>query len=252
MPIRKKTRVAREQQPMFSRPQNLGYRSDRRISGRLLTWQANPGVKDYSPEYRPWLGSRAVLRLRSEYAPFQCKKCGRVDQLACYQHGLPKDFVVPKPRSDLHITDEYVDIWSKRLADCVCEYAGEHVHLFELPGDPGYVVPWPKHIETIPRGAKVLQEDEDPGSVAFRAYAKPCKGCGRRSETTFWREFYTPPALPLTATGIDNDDHPRLFLLLTWIVGPQLAEAIKRCGFTNVDIRDSFDPEAKNKLKFRF
>ena len=236
---------------MFSRPQALEYRSDRRISGRLLTWQANPGVKDYSPEYRPWLGSRAVLRLRPEYAPFQCKKCGRVDQLACYRHGLPKDFVVPKPRSDLHVTDEYIDIWSRRLADCICKHASEHVHIFKLPGDPGYVVPWPRHLEMTPSGTKVLHEDEDPGPVAFRAYAEPCKTCGRFSESTFWSEFYTPrPDLPLSATGIDSDNSD-LVALLTWIIGPALAEAIKRGRFTNIDIKDSFDPEAKNKLKFR-
>src|SRR5512132_3195270 len=105
------------------RPREIEYRSDRLVAGRLLTCQLDPNAKDLPAAYRPWLGTRVLVDLRPEYYRFVCRKCGRVDQRACYRRGLPSDFVVPRPRPDLHVTDEYIDIWSRRLADHICEVA---------------------------------------------------------------------------------------------------------------------------------
>jgi len=128
------------------RPKSLNYRSDRLIGGRILTHVLNPEVKDFPQKMRVFLGSRAIVRLDPVFKPFQCTQCGRVDELACLKKGIVSDLVVPKPRPDLHITDEYFCLWSRHLADLIHKLVGDAIYLFKLPADPGYVVPWPKQV----------------------------------------------------------------------------------------------------------
>ena len=227
----------------YKRHQELEYRSDRLISGRLLTTPAPGSGKDIPGKMRVFLGSRVKVLLRPEYEPFQCKTCGRVDELACHRHGLPKDFRVPKPRVDLHVTDEYLSIWSRRLAKCIANLAADHVYLFDLPGDPAYVVPWPKTFFGVPKGSRIYRDVEDPVGVAFRPYSRPCRSCGRYRSMTFWSDFFQPPDdLVLGAVGTDTDHYPRLFRLLTWIINPEIATQLRKKSFTNVAIKDSFAP----------
>jgi len=132
------------------KPQRLSYGSDRLIRGRILTRVLNPDVKDISPKMRAFLGSRAIAELDPAFKAFQCKKCGRVDELACFKQGIVSKLVVPKPRPDLHVTEEYFYLWSRRFADLMLKLAGDAVYLFELPADAGYVVPWPKQLIEAP------------------------------------------------------------------------------------------------------
>ena len=89
---------------MIKGPRQLEYGSDRLISGRLLLEPLNPGEADIPATYRPWLGSIAPKVLRPQYERFRCRKCGRVDELACFRSGLPDDFVVPRPSLNISAT----------------------------------------------------------------------------------------------------------------------------------------------------
>jgi hypothetical protein len=227
---------------MSDGPRELEYRSDRLVNGRLLTRQVNPREKDVPAKYRPWVGPVVAVELLPQYRRFQCKRCGRVDEAKCFRRGLPKDFAVPAPRPDLHVTDEYIKLWSSRLADRVCDVAAKHVELFELPGDRGYVVPWPRRLFTVPKGSKIYRESQKiPKGVAFRPYSKPCPACGRYRSTTFWSQEFTVPAdVVLAATAIDTDDYPGMFRSLSWIVSADLAQHLRPMKFTNVKLSASF------------
>ena len=214
----------------------IGYRSDRAIRGRLLTVQVNPLERDVPAKYRPWLGAGAAVELRPEYRRFQCTTCGRVDKLKCFRRGLPADFAVPEPRADLHVTEEYISIWSRRLADHVCAVAAKHVRLFELPGDRGYVVPWPTRLFTVPDDAPVRSEAAShPAGHAFCPRTKRCRACGRYQSTTFWAPYFrVPDDVVLAAVSIDTADYLGLFDLVSWIVSPDVAHHMRRQKFSNL------------------
>lgn len=226
---------------MSDGPRQLGYRSDRLVKGRLLTRQIDPAATDLPATYRPWLGPAVAVELLPQFRRFRCRACGHVDEVKCFRAGLPPDFVVPEPRPDLHVTEDDIDIWSRRLADRICEIASEHVELFELPGDPGYLVPWPGRLFTVPKRARVYKDGEIATGVAFRAYSPPCAKCGRYASTTFERRNFTVPEdVVLAAAAIDTADYPAMFRLLTWIISAPLAKALQAEKFTNVKISASF------------
>jgi len=226
------------------KPQRLSYGSDRLIRGRILTRVLNPDVKDISPKMRAFLGSRAIAELDPAFKAFQCKKCGRVDELACFKQGIVSKLVVPKPRPDLHVTEEYFYLWSRRFADLMLKLAGDAVYLFELPADAGYVVPWPKQLIEAPDVPKLFDEFAIPHGVAFRPYLPRCEQCGRYGGMTFWSEFFTPPPdVRVAAVSVEVEHRPKLFRQLSWIVSGQIAEEIKKASLTNVRVKDAFASE---------
>jgi hypothetical protein len=223
----------------------MEYRSDRLIAGRLLTYQVDAKAKDLHPAYRPWLGPAVEIGLRPEYSRFQCRTCGRVDQLACFRHGLPGDFVVPKPRPDLHVTDEYIYVWSRRLTNHIRRVARAHLEFFDLPGDHGYVVPWPKRIFRVPKGSRILGDmDKHPPGIAFQPRSKPCPRCRRYRSTTFWSQYFeVPDDVVIAGAPIDTADYPAMFHLMTWIAGKTLAEHIGKRKFSNLVLKNTFANE---------
>jgi hypothetical protein len=223
----------------------LSYRSDRLVKGRLLTRQVDPSQRDLPAKLRPWLGPAVEVELREEYRRYQCKVCGRVDERKCFRQGLPGDFVVPPPRPDLHVTDEYFDVWSRRLADAVVKVAGDLVELYPLPGDEGYVVPWPKRLIDPPKHIRKLTRDfakPRPRDLGFRVFADPCRRCGRHQSVTQWAEYYdVPKDLVIAALSIDTEDYPCLFRHLRWVVGPHVAAHLRKGKLRNVAIGDDFN-----------
>lgn len=219
----------------------LEYRSDRYVSGRLLSRQIDKSVKDVSAEYRPWVGSKARVALRPEFERFQCKTCGRVDELACYRHGLPEDFVVPSPRVDFHVTDDNRHVWSRRLTQCVCKIAPDQLELFPLTADKEYLVPWPRRLLTPPPSLKISKppvlEPPEAGQP-FRIFGAPCPVCGRYPSTTFWYEKFvaSDDEFSIGAASIDRGDRPRLWRSVSWIVSEEVATAIRVGKFTNVKL----------------
>lgn len=149
---------------------------------------------------------------------------------------VPSDFVVPSPRGDLHLTEDHREVWSRGLADCICGIAAVDLEMFDLPSDPGYVVPWPKRLFTPAPDARIYVAGEKPlPGDAFRVFSPPCPSCGRYRSTTFWTQnFNATDDLIIGAAGVDTGDYPRLVRLMTWMVSAELAALIKRGGFKHV------------------
>jgi len=226
---------------MTLRPQQLTYKSDALINGRILTHVTNPSVKDVKPVLRHWVGSRAIVELDLPFKKFQCKSCGKVDELRCLQQGITSTFTVPKPRTDLHVTEEYFYLFSQRLASLIMEAAGDELFTFKLPHDPGYVVPWPKKVIDAPSDSGVYVEGEEPKGLAFRPHLPRCGSCGRWGGMTFWDDYFIPPTdIAIAGVGVEVEHPPMWFRELTWILSGELAKVIKGAAFTNVRIIDSF------------
>lgn len=221
----------------------LGYRSDKHVRGRLFTYQVDPAAKGVPHnDFRSWIGPTVELRLREAYEAYQCLECGRLDELKCFEQGIPPEFVVPRPRHDLYVTEEYIDVWSRRLAEDVISIAGDQLHLFDLPGDPEYVLPWPKRIIGVPAGTKIFKTLEPPlPGNPFRVFGPPCTVCGRYPSTTFRANMFVPPDdVSIAAVGINTAYYPALSRSLTWVVAAPIAQKLRARRYSNVTFKPKF------------
>jgi len=181
--------------------------------------------------------------LRPQYRPFQCRKCGRVDEVACFRQGLPDDFRGPVALDASYTVGEWVHVWSRRLADVVLPLAADHLDVFELPGDPKYVVPWPRRMFEPPPDTRVCTPIE-PGAPGepFQFRSRPCRKCGRRWSTFVSESFVVPDDVVLAAVGIYFADG--VARSLTWIVNEEIAQRVSAAELNNVKVANAFSARA--------
>lgn len=218
-------------------PRELTCRSEGIIAGRLFTRTEDPSAAEPAPKMRMFFGGPAI-RLRPQFLRHQCATCGRLDERACFKQGLPEDVAMPKRSADLVLTQEFFQMWSRRLADAVLDFAPDHVEIYPIPRHPDHVVPWPKQLILPAPGLKRVRSTS---KQAFRPESGTCTACGRYGSMSFWSEYFTvPEGTVIAAVGIDTDHPPALVRILDWIVSAELAERLRKQKFLNVALKPSY------------
>lgn len=219
---------------------SMDYRSDRLVSGLLFTHYVEGEGEDGSSPFADFLGRGDGLVPLPGYEGHRCRVCGRLDELACLRAGIREDFVLPRRRTDVHYTRDGMTLWSRRLADVIALPAPEMVMLFDVPGEPDYVAPWPTREFRVPIGTRIYVSGEKPTHTpgeAFHPRTPPCPVCGRYHSCTYWdSNFIVPGDVSVAASIVDADVDPHLISSVCWILRSEIAIEIKNGGFTNVRI----------------